>query len=159
MLGDENESKRKRERRSAFAEIDAVEPARSALMGRVRGKGSAPEMAVRRTAHALGYRFRLHSRKLPGTPDLVFPRLRKAIFVHGCFWHRHPGCSRTTNPKTRADFWAEKFRQNIERDARVKSQLEALGWEVLIIWECQTFDHTDLEDRLNAFLGPGTRSG
>lgn len=131
---------------------ETVDPARSALMSRVRGKDSSPEMKVRRTAHSLGYRFRLHSRRLPGTPDLVFPRLRKVIFVHGCFWHRHDGCSRTTTPKTRSAFWAAKFARNIERDQRVVRELRDSGWNVLIVWECQTFDTTALEERLQSFL-------
>lgn len=129
-----------------------VDPARSALMGRVRTKGSAPEMRVRSAAHALGFRFRLHGRNLPGTPDLVFPRLGKAIFVHGCFWHRHPGCQRTTNPKTRAKYWSGKFATNIERDARVIAELGQLGWDVMVIWECETFDSERLGRRLRAFL-------
>jgi DNA mismatch endonuclease (patch repair protein) len=129
-----------------------VDPQRSALMARVRGKDSKPEIVVRRSAHALGYRFRLHRRNLPGTPDLVFPRLRKAIFVHGCFWHRHRGCSRTTTPKTRAAFWAEKFADNIKRDARTRRQLRAAGWDVLVVWECETFDRRALTRRLAAFL-------
>jgi len=129
-----------------------VDPARSALMGRVRQKNSRPEMIVRRAAHALGYRFRLHSRSLPGTPDLVFPGLGKIILVHGCFWHRHRGCPRTTTPKTRARFWTNKFAENRKRDARVARRLKALGWEVLIVWECQTFDRASLRHRVSAFL-------
>ncbi|HEX9274354.1 MAG TPA: very short patch repair endonuclease [Candidatus Binatia bacterium] len=131
---------------------EPVDPARSALMARVRGKNSKPEIVVRRVAHALGYRFRLHRGNLPGTPDLVFSRLRKVIFVHGCFWHRHRGCSRTTTPKTRAAFWAEKFARNIERDALKASQLKALGWKVLIVWECETFNPDILSGDLAAFL-------
>lgn len=131
---------------------ETVDPARSALMSKVRGKDSSPEMKVRRTAHKLGYRFRLHSRHLPGTPDLVFPRLRKVILVHGCFWHRHHGCKRTTSPKTRSAFWADKFARNIERDERVVRELEELGWSVQIVWECQTFDSVALEERLSSFL-------
>src|SRR5260370_41965465 len=84
---------------------EPIDPQRSALMARVRGKHSTPEMVVRSVAHRLGYRFRLHRRDLPGTPDLVFPGPRRAIFVHGCFWHRHPNCVRTTTPKTRAAYW------------------------------------------------------
>lgn len=121
-------------------------------MARVRGKNSTPEMAVRSVAHQLGYRFRLHRRDLPGTPDLVFPGPRKAIFVHGCFWHRHPKCFRTTTPKTRAAFWAQKFADNIKRDRRVRRQLRDAGWDVLIVWECQTFDRDSLEARLVAFF-------
>lgn len=132
-----------------------VDPARSELMRRVRGKDTAPERAVRRVAHALGYRFRLHRRDLPGTPDLVFPRLRRAIFVHGCFWHRHEGCARTTTPKTRAAYWREKFEQNIRRDRRNLAALRDLGWEVLVVWECQTFERAELLARLSRFLNAG----
>lgn len=125
---------------------------RSELMARVRGKDSKPEMVVRRLAHGLGYRFRLHCRGLPGTPDLVFPRLRKAILVHGCFWHRHAGCSRTTEPKTRADFWATKFADNLRRDERDRLQLLGAGWAVLVVWECETADIDMLRKRLARFL-------
>lgn len=122
-------------------------------MARVKSRDSRPELAVRRAAHALGCRFRLHRRDLPGTPDLVFPRLKKAIFVHGCFWHRHPGCSRTTSPKTRAAYWEEKFRANIARDAARLTELRELGWEVLVVWECETFNRAALSERLRSFLG------
>ncbi len=128
-----------RDRLWVGAPIDA---ARSALMRRVGGKNTTPERAVRRAAHSLGYRFRVHRRDLPGTPDLTFPRLRKVIFVHGCFWHRHEGCVRTTTPKTRAGYWCEKFEHNIERDRRNIATLSALGWDVLVVWECETFDRT-----------------
>ena len=134
----------------------AVDPARSELMRRVRGKDTTPERAVRRVAHALGYRFRLHRRDLPGTPDLVFPRLRRAIFVHGCFWHRHEGCVRTTTPKTRAAYWREKFEQNLRRDRRNLAALRRLGWRVLVVWECQTFERTELLARLSRFLDDGS---
>ena len=124
-------------------------------MRRVRGKDTTPERAVRRVAHALGYRFRLHRRDLPGTPDVVFPRLRRAIFVHGCFWHRHEGCARTTTPKTRVVYWREKFEQNIQRDRRNLAALRRLEWEVLVVWECQTFERTELLARLSRFLDGG----
>jgi DNA mismatch endonuclease, patch repair protein len=129
-----------------------VSPQRSALMARVRGKDTAPELAVRKAAHALGCRFRLHRRSLPGTPDLVFPGRRKVVFVHGCFWHRHENCRRCTTPKSRAEFWLEKFSTNKARDARNMRALVALGWEVLTIWECETFDRGALDLRLEAFL-------
>lgn len=133
-----------------------VDPKRSALMGRVGATNSAPEMAVRRAAHHLGCRYRLHRRDLPGTPDLVFPKLRKVILVHGCFWHRHEGCVRTTTPRTRRDFWLAKFEANVERDARVRHQLEDLGWEVFVVWECETFDEVELRVRLRNFLSTTT---
>jgi DNA mismatch endonuclease, patch repair protein len=133
--------------------FESVAPERRRLMGRVRAKDSKPELAVRRSAHRLGFRFRLHRRDLPGTPDLVFPRLKKAVFVHGCFWHRHRHCSRTTTPKTRAEYWANKFAQNVARDAARLRELDELGWKTLVVWECETFDREALSHRLSAFLG------
>lgn len=130
---------------------EPIDPNRSALMARVRDKHSKPEMVVRRMAHRLGYRFRLHRRNLPGTPDLVFPSLRKVIFVHGCFWHRHKGCARTTSPKTRRDYWAQKFADNIKRDAQKTKLLKAHGWNVLVVWECETFETDSLSRRIAEF--------
>lgn len=118
---------------------DSLTPSqRSALMAKVRSKDTKPELIVRRTAHRLGYRFRLHRSDLPGTPDLVFPKHRLAVFVHGCFWHRHPNCRRATMPATNTMKWTEKFERNGLRDARSKEELEALGWAVMVIWECET---------------------
>lgn len=134
---------------------EPIDPERSALMARVRSRNTKPEIVVRRVTHALGYRFRLHRHNLPGTPDLVLPRLHKVIFVHGCFWHRHHGCARTTTPKTRAAYWRAKFAANVERDARKERQLKALGWNVLIVWECETFDPITLAHRLRAFFSRG----
>lgn len=133
---------------------DPVDPARSALMSRIRGKDSRPEMVVRRLVHAMGYRFRLHRRDLPGSPDLVFSRRKSVVFVHGCFWHRHPGCRMASTPKTRTDFWTEKFLRNIKRDAAATAALEAAGWRVLIIWECEVRTPWVVADRLKTFLGP-----
>lgn len=130
-----------------------IDPKRSALMRRVRGKDTAPERAVRQVAHSLGYRFRLHRRALPGTPDLTFPGLRKVIFVHGCFWHQHPGCRRATTPKARVAYWREKFQRNRERDLRNVASLQALGWDVLVVWECETLDRMGLVATLSRFLG------
>ncbi len=112
---------------------------RSALMSRIRGKDTVPELAVRRLAHAWGFRFRLHRRDLPGRPDLVFPRLRKAVLVHGCFWHQHsdPSCRNAVLPKTRAEWWHAKLSANVVRDSRNLKALEALDWEVLVLWECE----------------------
>jgi len=118
---------------------------RRLLMGRVRGVDTKPEMVVRRTLHRMGLRFRLHRRDLPGRPDIVLPRHRVAIFVHGCFWHRHPGCRATTTPKTRAEFWAAKFDANVARDRLAETGLAAAGWNVLVVWECDTKDATALE--------------
>ncbi|MDX8518725.1 very short patch repair endonuclease [Mesorhizobium dulcispinae] len=130
-----------------------VSSARSALMARVRGANTKPELIVRRAAHALGYRFRLHRRDLPGSPDLVFPRLRVALFVHGCFWHRHENCRRATTPKTRTLFWSTKFEANVRRDQRVVAELAALGWRSEIIWECETINPEKLRVELHSRLG------
>ncbi|WP_279595757.1 very short patch repair endonuclease [Methylobacterium sp. J-090] len=131
-----------------------VDASRSALMGRIKGKDTKPEMIVRRLAHRLGYRFRLHRRDLPGSPDLVFPSRRKVVFVHGCFWHRHPGCRRASTPSTRRTFWQAKFDRNVERDIRQEIELMAAGWEVLVIWECETRDLNRLNSALINFLEP-----
>lgn len=109
---------------------------RSRMMSGIRGKDTKPELVVRSFLHRAGLRFRLHA-KLPGKPDLVFPRFRSVVFVHGCFWHRHEGCRFATTPASNAAFWQEKFAANARRDVRAKQQLEALGWRVLVIWSCQ----------------------
>ena len=129
-----------------------TDAARSALMRKVRRRDTGPEMIVRRLLHRAGYRFRLHAGDLPGRPDVVFRGRRKVIFVHGCFWHRHDGCKRTTTPKTRREFWADKFAANRKRDAAAVSRLKRTGWEVAIVWECETEDGDRLKDRLVAFL-------
>ena len=113
---------------------------RSEMMAGIRGRDTKPELAVRRIAHKLGLRFRLHKKDLPGRPDLVFPRHRLAVFVHGCFWHRHDGCRYAYTPKSRVEFWMEKFAQNVARDRRNEDALQNLGWRVLVIWECLTRD-------------------
>lgn len=138
--------------------IDDVPDARRRLMAKVRSANTKPEMIVRRTAHALGYRFRLHVRTLPGSPDLVFPRCKKVIFVHGCFWHRHDGCSRMTFPKARADYWNAKFSANIARDAAQAAALRTLGWSVLTIWECETSDLQGLRRTIPRFLSDDATS-
>lgn len=119
--------------------MDRLEPnRRSWLMSRVGGKNTSPEFRVRKAAHALGLRFRLHQRNLPGTPDLVFPKWNMVILVHGCFWHRHPGCRKASIPKTNTRFWIDKFDRNIARDREVAGQLLSRGWTVEVIWECET---------------------
>jgi DNA mismatch endonuclease (patch repair protein) len=120
---------------------DIVDSAtRSRMMGRIRSRNTLPERQVRSFLFMHGFRFRLHVRNLPGSPDIVLPALRTAIFVHGCFWHRHPGCRYATKPATRRDFWENKLSENVARDKHKKMELEALGWNVLVIWECQTTD-------------------
>ena len=134
--------------------MDSLTPEeRSKRMALVRGKNTKPEMIVRRLVHSLRYRYRLHDRKLPGRPDLVFKRRRKVIFVHGCFWHRHAGCPRSTMPKSRMEFWREKWEDNERRDHNNQAKLCALGWEVLIIWECELKDLDRLAGRICDFLG------
>lgn len=110
---------------------------RSWIMSRVRAKDTSPELAVRSMVHRIGFRFRLHRSDLPGRPDLVFPKHRKVIFVHGCFWHGHKGCPRSKLPKTNREFWREKISRNIERDQQACSELSRMGWDVLVVWECQ----------------------
>lgn len=121
-------------------------------MRSIKKSDTRPELAVRRLAHALGYRFRLHRRDLPGSPDLVFPGRRKVIFVHGCFWHQHGGCSLARQPKSRPDYWPKKLARNVERDAQVTKRLGDEGWEVMVVWECETHDRDALRDRLTFFL-------
>lgn len=113
---------------------------RSEVMGRVRHKDTRPELLVRRALHAAGHRFRLHARDLPGRPDIVFRGDRIAMFVHGCFWHRHAGCPHTRTPKTRVDFWEDKFAGNVARDAAAAAALDAAGWTVMTVWECEARD-------------------
>jgi DNA mismatch endonuclease (patch repair protein) len=115
----------------------STDPERSALMGKVRQKGTAPELIVRRRLHQNGFRFRLHRRTLPGTPDIVLPGRKIAVFVNGCFWHRHEHCSRSTTPKRNAEFWNDKFERNKDRDRDNYARLADLGWSVFIVWECE----------------------
>ena len=131
---------------------------RSAHMRRIRKTDTMPELFVRRAAHRLGYRFRLHHRDLPGTPDLAFPRLRKVILVHGCFWHQHPGCRLASQPKSRLDYWLPKLARNVYRDGLARKQLEDDGWGVLVIWECQTKVPDLITTLVRAFLEDDPRS-
>jgi DNA mismatch endonuclease, patch repair protein len=118
--------------------VDSLTPQeRSERMSRIRGKNSKPELTLRRILHSLGLRYRLHGSKLPGKPDLVFPRYKTVVFVHGCFWHRHDGCKIATTPKSNTKFWMEKFDRNVTRDANVNAALIAGGWRVFVIWECE----------------------
>lgn len=122
-------------------------------MGRIRSRDTNPEMIVRKTLHGLGYRFRLQAKELPGRPDIVFRPRKKVIFVHGCFWHRHSDCSRSTTPKTRTDFWEAKFQANRVRDQRVQNEIEAMGWNYLVVWECETKSLEVLSRKLMEFIG------
>jgi len=127
---------------------------RSRNMSHIRSKDTMPEMIVRRLVHAAGFRYRLHARDLPGSPDLVFPRLHKAIFVHGCFWHRHHCKNGQAIPATRTSFWKTKLEANVIRDKEALRQLRGAGWDVLVVWECATrkCDLSGLRDRLIRFL-------
>ena len=117
---------------------DSIDPERrSELMSRIRRKDTKPELVVRKFLYGLGFRYRLHASDLPGTPDIVMRSRRTAIFVHGCFWHRHEKCRLAYTPKSRTAFWKEKFARNQERDGRVQRELEELGWTVLTVWECE----------------------
>lgn len=122
-------------------------------MSAIRGRDTKPELIVRRLLHSLGYRYRLQGKGLPGRPDLVFRNRRKAIFVHGCFWHSHEGCRTARIPATRSDFWSAKFAANKERDCRNLEALEALEWDALVIWECEIENIDRLIPQLRRFLG------
>ena len=130
---------------------------RSEIMSNIRAKGMKPEMAVRRLVHAMGYRYRLHRRDLPGSPDLVFPGRRKVIFVHGCFWHQHgdPACRIARRPKSNQHYWLPKLERNVIRDAEHLAQLAQLGWDVLVIWECDVVCDDGIADRIRGFLERG----
>ena len=122
-------------------------------MSRIKGRDTGPELVVRSTLHHLGFRFRLHGKKLPGLPDVVLPRHRTVIFVHGCFWHRHRGCRFAYQPKSNIPFWTDKFAQNMARDSRNRRELRRLGWRVVVVWECQAADREVLAERLVTALG------
>lgn len=121
-------------------------------MARIGSKDTKPELLVRKLLHGMGYRYRLHRRDLPGTPDICFPGRRKVVFVHGCFWHRHDGCKRATTPSTRKSYWEQKFDRNVVRDRRNLADLAHLGWKTLVVWECETADLPTLAERLKKFL-------
>lgn len=137
--------------------LDDVEPIRRRIMSSVGQRDTGPEMSVRRLLHSMNYRYKLHRKDLPGRPDIVFGSRKKVIFVHGCFWHRHPGCSKATSPKTRAEFWSEKFNRNVERDREVERRLADLGWECLVVWECETRSPNALARKLRDFLEDTSR--
>lgn len=125
---------------------------RSAHMRLIRGRNTLPERRVRQLLHAMGYRFRLHRRDLPGSPDIVLPKHRIAIFVHGCFWHQHEGCRLARLPKSRHDYWLPKFERNARRDREAARQLRALGWRPLVVWECETARAETLQTKLTRLL-------
>jgi DNA mismatch endonuclease (patch repair protein) len=138
--------------------MDSLTPEqRSRQMARIRGRDTKPELVVRKLLHARGYRYRLHDKRLPGTPDLIFPGRNKVVFVHGCFWHMHADCGRM--PKSRLDFWRPKLEGNRARDTAKQEQLKGMGWDVLVVWECELRDLDRLVTKLIEFLGKnkGTR--
>jgi len=132
--------------------------ARSRVMSQIRGKDTGPEMIVRRLAHAMGYRYRLHRSDLPGKPDLVFPRYRSVVFVNGCFWHGHT-CGRGKRPASNTEFWDGKLEATKKRDARVVQELESRGWRVLTLWQCELGDAADIADRIRSFLETSSSDG
>ena len=126
---------------------------RSANMARIRSKNMKPELAVRRMIHQMGYRYRLHRKDLPGKPDIVFPSRKAVIFVHGCFWHLHPGCREGRIPSSRRDYWEPKLLGNVRRDQEVVKKLIESGWRVLIVWECEVQRSEQLREIVKRFLG------
>jgi len=134
--------------------MDKVSPSkRSEIMARVRSRDTKPEMVVRRLAFGLGFRFRVNAKDLPGKPDLSIKRRKKAIFVHGCFWHRHDGCKQASTPVSNLDYWLPKFETNIARDRKNLAVYKAMGWKPLVIWECETRHMDKLRIKLKSYLG------
>ena len=129
--------------------MDKLTPERRSWnMGRIRSSNTKPELIVRSLLHHMGYRFRLHRKDLPGTPDIVLPRHKAVVFVHGCFWHRHKDCKYAYSPKSRVDFWQAKFTANVERDKRAVQELTELGWRVFTLWECDIKSSDSVVDQL-----------
>lgn len=125
-----------------------VSKERSKNMAAIKSKNTNPEIKVRKLLHSLGYRFRLHKKELPGSPDIVLKKYKTVVFVHGCFWHRHKECKYASNPKTREEFWNKKFISNIERDIKVRERIKAAGWKSIVVWECELKDIQKLKKRL-----------
>jgi DNA mismatch endonuclease, patch repair protein len=125
---------------------------RSEMMSRIRGKDTVPEKQIRSLLHQQGYRFRVHVKHLPGKPDIVLPKYRTVVLVHGCFWHRHSGCKFAYQPKSRKEFWQKKFQDNIERDKREQKALQSLGWKVIVIWECELEDLKKIVNKIARLL-------
>ena len=125
-----------------------VSEKRSKNMSAIKSKNTKPEIAVRKLLHSLGYRFRLHRKDLPGTPDIVLPKYNTVIFVHGCFWHRHENCKYASTPKTRKEFWNKKFTENKKRDSEIQEKIKILDWRSVVIWECETKNIENLRDKI-----------
>ena len=128
--------------------IHKVSEQRSRNMSAIKSKNTKPEIAVRKLLHSMGYRFRLHSKDLPGSPDIVLPKYKTVIFVHGCFWHRHENCKYASTPKTRKEFWNKKFTENKKRDSEIQEKIKILDWRSVVIWECETKNMENLRDKI-----------
>ena len=132
--------------------IHEVSEQRSRNMSAIKSKNTKPEITVRKLLHSMGYRFRLHKKDLPGSPDIVLPKYKTVIFVHGCFWHRHENCKYASTPKTRKEFWENKFNSNKKRDQKIQKEIIDLGWKFIIIWECETHNTQPLEEKIKRLL-------
>ena len=128
--------------------IHKVSEQRSRNMSAIKSKNTKPEIKVRKLLHSMGYRFRLHSKDLPGSPDIVLPKYKTVIFVHGCFWHRHENCKYASNPKTRKEFWNKKFTENKKRDSEIQEKIKNLDWRSVVIWECETKNIENLREKI-----------
>ena len=128
--------------------IHKVSEQRSRNMSAIKSKNTKPEIKVRKVLHSMGYRFRLHSKDLPGSPDIVLPKYKTVIFVHGCFWHRHENCKYASTPKTRKEFWNKKFTENKKRDSEIQEKIKILDWRSVVIWECETKNMENLRDKI-----------
>ena len=127
--------------------IHKVSEQRSRNMSAIKSKNTKPEIAVRKLLHSMGYRFRLHRKDLPGSPDIVLPKYKTAIFVHGCFWHRHENCKYASTPKTRKEFWESKFKANVKRDQEIQEKIKNIGWQYVVVWECE-IKNEKIKDKL-----------
>ena len=125
---------------------------RSRNMSAIKSKNTKPEIKVRKVLHSMGYRFRLHRKDLPGSPDIVLPKYKTVIFVHGCFWHRHENCKYASNPKTRKEFWENKFKTNVKRDKEIQEKIKNIGWKSVVIWECEVRNIESIEEKIKRFL-------
>ena len=128
--------------------IHKMSEQRSRNMSAIKSKNTKPEIKVRKILHSMGYRFRLHSKDLPGSPDIVLPKYKTVIFVHGCFWHRHENCKYASTPKTRKEFWNKKFTENKKRDSEIQEKIKILDWRSVVIWECETKNIENLRDKI-----------
>ena len=128
--------------------IHKVSEQKSRNMSAIKSKNTKPEIKVRKVLHSMGYRFRLHSKDLPGSPDIVLPKYKTVIFVHGCFWHRHENCKYASTPKTRKEFWESKFKANVKRDKEIEEKIKNIGWQSSVIWECELKDIDNLRDKI-----------